>query len=255
MPVYALFSGGVARTDIGLSAELPEEDLFVKLREGSGGHNTERWDFAGGRYRNSAGEVLDRAALSARLARDSLKDDYIVQPRLVNHAALADFSNDALATARVLTCRNEAGGHEATNAAFRMAIGANTVKDNFHSGGIATAVDLRTGAIGAATNMGLTPGIGWRDVHPVSGAAITGRVLPDWRAALELACEAHRAFPERVVVGWDVAFLADGPMIIEGNGKPDLDIHQRVERQPAGAGRIAYLLAMNLHRALTKSAS
>ena len=253
VPVYALFSGGAARGDTGLSADLPEEDLFVKLREGSGGHNTERWDYLGnGRYRNSQGEIENRTSLAARLMQDSLKDDYIVQPRLVNHRALADFSNDALATARILTCRNEEGDYEATNAAFRMAIGKNTVKDNFHSGGIATEVDLRTGVIGAATNMGLTPGIGWREVHPVSGAQIAGRQLPNWQAALELACDAHRAFPERVVVGWDVAFLADGPMIVEGNGKPDLDIHQRVERRPAGAGRIAYLLAMNLHRALTK---
>lgn len=253
VPVFALFSGGAARTDMGLSADLPEEDLFVKLREGSGGHNTERWDWQGnGRYRNSAGETETRQSLAERLAKDSLKNDYIVQPRLRNHPSLADFSNDALATARVLTCRNEAGDYEATNAAFRMAIGKNTVKDNFHSGGIATEVDMQTGTISAATNMGLTPGIGWRAVHPVSGAQIVGRHLPDWPAALKLACDAHRAFPERVVVGWDVAFLPDGPMIIEGNGKPDLDIHQRVERRPAGEGRIATLLAMNLHRALMK---
>lgn len=253
VPVFALFSGGAARTDMGLSAELPPEDLFVKLREGSGGHNTERWDWLGdGRYRNSRGEIETRDSLAARLAQDSLKDDYIVQPRLKNHEALAEFSNDALATARVLTCRNEAGDYEATNAAFRMAIGKNTVKDNFHSGGIATEVDLKTGIIGAATNMGLTPGIGWREVHPVSGARFVGRQLPDWQAALQLACDAHRAFPERVVVGWDVAFLPDGPMIIEGNGKPDLDIHQRVERRPCGEGRIGSLLAMNLHRALAK---
>ena len=100
--------------------------------------------------------------------------------------------------------------------------------------------------------MGLKPDVGWRERHPVSGTHITGRRLPQWRDAMELACAAHRAFPQRTVVGWDVAFLADGPCIIEGNGKPDLDIHQRVERGPAGDGRIAVLLAMNLAKALAE---
>jgi hypothetical protein len=43
--------------------------------------------------------------------------------------------------------------------------------------------------------------------------------------------------------------LADGAMIIEGNGKPDLDIHQRAERRPAGDSRIAHLLAHNVRKA------
>jgi hypothetical protein len=43
--------------------------------------------------------------------------------------------------------------------------------------------------------------------------------------------------------------LPDGVCIIEGNGKPDLDIHQRVERRPLGDQRIAELLVFNLRRA------
>ena len=43
--------------------------------------------------------------------------------------------------------------------------------------------------------------------------------------------------------------LADGAMIIEGNGRPDLDIHQRAERGPAGESRIAELLRFHVSRA------
>lgn len=246
VPVLMHFAKGERQPLKGGSAVLPDADLFVKPRSGSGGHRMERWDFIGeGRYRNARGVVMTRAELMEKLARQSLKDDFLVQPRLANHPALDDISNGALATVRLLTCRNEQGRAEATNAAFRMAIG-NSVVDNFHQGGLATAVDLKTGVIGIASDIGVRPDVGWRDTHPVSGARFAGRTLPHWQDVVALAVEAHEAFPARVVVGWDVAMLADGAMIIEGNGKPDLDIHQRAERAPAGQSRIAHLLAFNV---------
>ena len=248
VPVLMHFSRGESQPLKGGSDDLPDGDLFVKPRSGSGGHRMERWDFIGqGRYRNAHAQVLTREQLTEKLARQSLKDDFLVQPRLANHPALDDISNGALATVRLLTCRNEQGRAEATNAAFRMAIG-NSVVDNFHQGGLATAVDLQTGVIGMASDIGITPDVGWRDTHPVSGARFAGRTLPHWPEVVALAVRAHEAFPHRVVVGWDVAMLADGAMIIEGNGKPDLDIHQRAERGPAGESRIAHLLAFNVDR-------
>ena len=250
VPVLLLLSAGRITAPDGGPVALPDADLFVKPRRGNGGRNTERWDYLGdGRYRSSRGMVLARDDLLRHLALQSLKGDFVVQPRLANHPSLADLSNDALSTVRVLTCRNEAGRFEATNAAFRMAIGSNNLVDNFHSGGIATAVDLATGEIASATDMGLRPAVGWRDTHPVSGATIRGRRLPFWPDVLEIACRTHAALPERILVGWDVAMLPDGAWIIEGNGKPDLDIHQRVERRPLGDQRIAELLVFNLRRA------
>ena len=108
---------------------------------------------------------------------------------------------------------------------------------------------METGEIGVASDIGISPEVGWRESHPVSGARFAGRILPHWQQVVALAIKAHEAFPHRVVVGWDVAMLPDGAMIIEGNGKPDLDIHQRAERGPAGASRIAQLLAYNVAKA------
>jgi hypothetical protein len=186
------------------------------------------------------------------LLEKSLKDDFLIQPRLANHPGLDDISNGALATVRVLTIRNEHGRAEATNAAFRMAVGGNSVVDNFHQGGLATAVDLATGRIGEASDLGAWPAMGWRDTHPVSGARFAGRILPGWKQVIDLAVQTHEAFPHRIIVGWDVAMLADGACVIEGNGKPDLDIHQRAERRPLGDSRIARLLALNVQQALAR---
>jgi hypothetical protein len=251
VPVLFLLSRGTMVPQLDELTALPSEDLFVKPRSGSGGHRMERWDVAGdGLYCNSKGQTLDRDQLTAMLIEKSLRDDFLIQPRLANHPDLDDISNGALATVRLLTIRNEEGRAEATNAAFRMAVGGNSVVDNFHQGGLATAVDLETGRIGEASDLGASPHMGWREVHPVSGVRFAGRTLPLWREVVDLAVRTHEAFPERVIVGWDVAMLADGACVIEGNGRPDLDIHQRAERRPLGESRIARLLVHNVEKAL-----
>jgi hypothetical protein len=89
---------------------------------------------------------------------------------------------------------------------------------------------------------------GWCDCHPDSGALIAGRHLPHWPHALDLVQRAHAAFPDRPFIGWDVAMLADGPCIVEGNGSPDLDIHQRCEGRPIGSARFGELLAFHLRQ-------
>jgi 3',5'-cyclic AMP phosphodiesterase CpdA len=249
--LFELRDGKVVVPEGGKPPALLREDLFVKPRVGRGGRNAERWNYDGrGGWQNRAVGTLGMDELLRHLANLSVKRDYIVQPRVGNHPDLTDVNNGALATVRIVTCRNERGSIEATDAALRMAIGKNDTVDNFHAGGIAAAVDLETGRLGPASNMGLRPGVGWRTVHPDTGAAIEGRTLPLWPQVIDLALRAHAAFPQRVVVGWDIAILPDGPAIIEGNVKPDLDIHQRVARMPMGNGRLAKLLAFNVARLL-----
>jgi hypothetical protein len=255
VPVHLVLSGGeVIPPEGGERFDMPCEDLFVKPRIGRGGTYAERWDYDGqGAWTNRTAGTFKAKELLAHFASMSAKRDYIVQPRVVNHPDLAEVNNGALATVRIVTCANEKGGFEATDAAFRMAIGNNVTVDNFHAGGIAAAVDMKTGRLGPASNMGLRPDVGWRMVHPNSGAPIEGRILPLWPEVIDLVVRAHAAFPERTIIGWDVGILPDGPAIVEGNIKPDLDIHQRVARAPLGNGRLAELVAFNVARRLNVS--
>jgi hypothetical protein len=58
-----------------------------------------------------------------------------------------------------------------------------------------------------------------------------------------LAIRAQQVFADRLFVGWDITMTPDGPVIVEGNSSPGLDIFQRPARSGMANGRFAELLA------------
>jgi hypothetical protein len=245
-PVAMAFRGGESSGD----TRLPPVDLFAKPARGRGGRGAERWDHVDAdRYRNLAGRELSAPALIERLRRKSRDRAWLVQRRLINHPAIADLSNGALSTVRVLTCLDERGRPELIAAVFRMAIGDNRTVDNIHAGGIAAAVDLAHGTLSDASDLGMDARRGWLDRHPETGGRIAGRALPLWSELCELAVRAHRAFDDRIVIGWDIGLTASGPCLVEGNSGPDVDLMQRPARRGFADGRFGELLAFHLARA------
>jgi hypothetical protein len=228
---------------------LPPIDLFVKIKLGRGGRGAEKWSYAAGTYRNAEGRSLTAAELAEHLKRRAKFEKRVIEACLANHSNLADLNLGALATARILTVRNEQGEIEATHAVFRMAQRRGAHVDNIHAGGIAAPVDLATGRLGQATDLGVRIDSAWHVRHPVTGAQIEGRILPHWPEALALVRRAHDRIGDRVAVGWDVAILEDGPCLIEGNGKPDVDLIQRPHRAGLGNSRFGVLLAHHLKKA------
>lgn len=224
----------------------PQTDIFVKPLDQNGGSGAQAWDaVADGLFQAVAtGEKLDASGLIARLK--TTHRTFIIQRRLKDHMALIDLSNGALATVRLMTFLNERGDYEATHAALRMAIGGNKLVDNFHAGGIVAKIDVTSGTLGPASDIGLRPDVGWCTRHPDTGGQIEGRQLPFWAETLALACRAHATFAPRVVVGWDIAITDDGPVIVEGNRGPDVDLLQRAHRGPLGNTRFAQIMVHHL---------
>jgi hypothetical protein len=154
----------------------------------------------------------------------------------------------ALSTLRMVTIRDEAGNPELLAAALRFPRRAGALVDNFHAGGLAAIVDLARGCLGPATDLGLARDSGWHRKHPVNGAQIEGLAVPFWREARTLAVAAHAKLGDRVIIGWDIAVLPEGPVLVEANGFPDLDILQRCGSAPLGRSRLCDLLAHHLRR-------
>lgn len=242
IPVLAVAREGKVEWQ-GTSCEL-EIDWFVKPIDGKGGKGIERWDYVGGdRFRRCGSDVLHRDELLRRIADASRSSPCFIQPRVENHPDLQDLSNGALATIRALTCLDESGEPELIGAVLRMATGRNQVVDNFHAGGIAAAIELDSGILGQASNLGVDARLGWLDAHPNSSARIRGRRVPCWESFRSFVEDAHGSFADRTLIGWDVAITAAGAVVVEANGSPDLDIMQRIAKCGMMTARLGQLLA------------
>ncbi len=214
-----------------LKAEPAGRDLVLKPTDGEGGDGVVILE-----------NVLDAADLKKRLPRG--RGVFVVQERMRTHPALQDLALDALPTVRIVTIVDEVGAPEVVSATFRFASMAGARVDSMKAGGLIAAVDLPVGTLGIACE-----GYGGGDhlVHPVTGARIVGRVLPDWPAAKGLVRRAHAdAFSDYALIGWDVALTPDGPALIEGNGKPGVLMPQRAARKGLGPTRYGALLAYHL---------
>jgi hypothetical protein len=225
-------------------ARLPDCDLFVKPLVGSGGKGAERWDCMGPRRWISAGLELSDKDLIDRLRGKGRP--FIVQKRVQTHPAVEPLTSGATPTVRALTMIDDHGEPELVASVFRMSFGANRTVDNIHAGGLACAVSLNDGRLGLASNLGSDARLGWTSVHPTTGAQIEGTRLPYWDEVKDLAVQAHRLFADRLLIGWDIAIDENGPILIEGNRGPDMDLMQRFMETGFCDHRLGELIAWHL---------
>jgi hypothetical protein len=80
------------------------------------------------------------------------------------------------------------------------------------------------------------------------GMGIAGTRLPYWPESVELALRAHGRLGEIPCVGWDVAVLERGPLLLEGNASPGVQLLQMPSGRPLGATE--YPRCFNAHLAL-----
>jgi len=243
------FEGGEATWSAASGASLPEADLFSKPANSQGGDGVLRWTYAGaGHYVGSDGRACDSRELIAGLARLSadLGRPVLLQRTLRNASSLAHLTLGALCTARVVTMRPPDGRPQLLYAVYRMPVGG-TIADNFDKGGLAAPIDLATGRLGAAVRKHPSF-LGTRVVrHPDTGAAIEGHQLPDWSEAVSLAVRAHEAIAWEGVpfIGWDIALLDEGPVLLEGNNVPCSTLAQMASEVPAGES--PFVACLNAH--------
>jgi hypothetical protein len=229
-----------------------DRDLFVKRRRGMGAYGSASyWRTGPFEYRDEENRrwTLDQiVAELQRRSQRSKRDRLMVMPLLHNHPGLADLADVTLITFRLITCLDEQLRPVLTNAYLRS---MTKLEPNWDVGLIeeyGAPIDLETGTFGRLTGDKAPALSEWFDRHPVTGAQVTGRIVPCWPELAALALKAHRLVPERVMIAWDMAITPEGPSLLEGNSFPDPVFPARVFRQPIGAMRLGQLLDFHLDR-------
>ncbi len=211
-----------AATKAGLEEFLRgRETVIVKPDDGTGGKGVEKLalkDFS------SVEELYSK-----------LKEDRagVVEEVLLQHPELDALNPYAINTLRIVTIRNDAGGH-ILYAYLRIGNGGRPV-DNLHSGGMFAPIDLETGRIQypAYDKERRT-----YEKHPMTGVEIPGLQIPLWEQAKELCIKASDVVPRMRYVGWDVATTPERPVLVEGNNLPGYDILQMPPHTPDKIGML-----------------
>jgi hypothetical protein len=159
------------------------------------------------------------------LRKEELFDGYFCQAVIDQHPDVARFNPSSVNTVRTWMVR-ERDEWEMVLAVFRMGVGRSSV-DNIAAGGIGCAVDVATGRLASAIKREASRPV--YSSHPVSGARIEGFVLPMWPEAKALCRRTAKLLPQYLLLGVDVAFGRDGPLVVELGMTPS-DVQVENER-------------------------
>jgi len=192
--------------------------LILKPVDSLGGHGVEKID---------ASTIGD---LESFISRAVGARQFLLEECLIQHPELARLNPSSVNTLRLITFRKDGEVHLLASA---LKIGNGGAIDNFSDGGMYTMLDDSGRALSAAFD-----GAGHSySVHPRSGVTILGFEVPLFGEAVALVTKAARVVPEIPYVGWDVAILPDGPVLIEGNYNTGV-----FQAKPNGVGEYRGLL-------------
>jgi hypothetical protein len=168
------------------------------------------------------GDLVTVEELATTLA--SREAGYLLQRRMKAHPRLATLFGPPLWSVRVLVLLT-ATGPIIHRAVAKIATGRNPADNFWRRGNMIGAIDLTTGQItrvvrGTGANMTVNP------LHPDTGRAIIGTVIPEWDRLAALAKEASRLLPAIRTQSWDIAVTDEGPIPLEVNFGGDLNLAQ-----------------------------
>lgn len=152
----------------------------------------------------------------------SVSDYYILEEIVHQGEQMAVFHPQSVNTVRFVTYYN-GKDKPYLYAVVRIGVGESIV-DNLSAGGIAAAVDLKTGKLITDAYRKITDYKEVFEIHPETGVHIKGSQLPDWNELLNIVDEIVTVVPEQKIVGWDFAYSDKGWVLIEANTSPYFSI-------------------------------
>ena len=152
---------------------------------------------------------------------NAIKNRIFLEEVVKQHPDMNKLCSKSVNTMRIMTF-NDNGNPRIIWMGLRVGNGINAI-DNFHAQGMVVNIDMETGKlVGNAYDKNLDEYI----EHPLTHVKFDGFQIPYFKEAKEMVLKACLESDKILVVGWDVAISESGPVIIEGNRRPGLDIVQ-----------------------------
>ena len=151
-------------------------------------------------------------------------EGYLFQKFVAPHATIRTLCGERLATIRILTLNPE-GEPKVFRACWKVPAGGNVADNYWRNGNLLAQLDVARGKVlRVLSGSGLA--LAHHKVHPDSKAAMIGFEIPHWSAIVAMVIEAARLMRHVPLIGWDVASLDSGPLIVEMNQRPDFVLPQ-----------------------------
>jgi hypothetical protein len=241
LPTVALYHQGVGRPNGRLLRDEAElraflknagnYPLFGKPIEGSrsiGSSSIECYVESNDSLVTTAGRLISLTDFVSFI-KSNAAAGYLFQSRVSPHAAVREVCGDRLATVRLLTILK--GGKPRVLRACWKIPGREQAADNFwRPGNLLAQLDLDSGRV---TRLIRGSSNEYEEIthHPDSGVRILGMNVPNWHKVTELAMEGAKLLPELPLVGWDIAPVDAGAVLVEPNVTPDFQLHQLADRR------------------------
>ncbi len=157
------------------------------------------------------------------------KSGYQFQSRISPHAAVGEICGNRLATVRLLTVLQE-GKPQIIRACWKIPAGMHAADNFWRPGNLLAQLDLESGRVLRAIR---AKGSDHEEIahHPDTGKPIVGTVVPNWGHVTGLAMDGARLLDELPLVGWDIAPVDSGAVLVEANVTPDFRLHQMADRR------------------------
>lgn len=168
---------------------------------------------------------LTRAGLKNELdvIFDSLINGYYVHTEIIKqHGEINKIHDKSVSTLRIISLITSENQPKIISVFMRFGVG-NSVVDNASSGGFFVGVNIDKGTLKDTGHYLLEYGGAQIKKHPDSGFVFEGFKVPYFKEACEEVLKGILVIPDRLI-GWDVAITPNGPIIVEPNDGPHLEM-------------------------------
>jgi hypothetical protein len=149
---------------------------------------------------------------------------YVFQRRLSPHRDVRRICGDRLATVRLITIIAD-GEPILLRSTWKIPAGGNVADNFWRKGNLLGQLEPETGRVQRVLR-GVGVGLEELTHHPDTGAPIQGMVVPNWRDVARFAIEGARVVKDLPLIGWDIASVDGGAVMIELNHNPDFLLTQ-----------------------------